>query len=151
MQEKNSPSIHFLPAKNVREKLTSICETVRQHFAKQKRILIAAPNEEAARYLNALLWKQPEESFLPHIWSESQTEECVAITFSKNNVNQAAVLLNLCPSVHSEWDSFEQIYDLFDETDPEKQKASESRHVYYTEKGCQIHFEPPIHLEVNDR
>ncbi|MBS4169161.1 DNA polymerase III subunit chi [Parachlamydia sp. AcF125] len=140
MKEKNYPLVDFFSVNNAREKLTSICQIVQHHFLKKKRLLIAAPNEEAAQYLNGLLWKYPEESFVPHIWTESPTEECVAITCSQDNVNRASILLHLGPSVHVKWGLFQQIYELFDQTDQEKQKASEARKAYYIEVGCQVNF-----------
>lgn len=130
--------VFFLPAQSVQIKLVSICQTVHQQFLKQKKVLLAVPNQEAARYLDTLLWKAPVESFTPHIWTDLETEESVAITCSSENINRASVLIHLCPDIHPKFKLFEEIYDLYDETDAEKRGASEMRQKKYTEHGCTI-------------
>lgn len=130
--------VFFLPAQNVQMKLTSICQVVHQQFLKQKRILLFAPNPEAAQYLDTLLWKSPPESFIPHAWTDFASSERVVITCSHENLNQASVLIHLCPDIHPNFKFFEVIYDLFDETDSIKKGASEMRQKKYVEHGCTI-------------
>jgi len=132
--------VSFLPATNNRNKLTSICQTVYYHFQKKEPILIRVPSEEAAKYVDALLWKCPEDSFLPHIRSEVNVQETVVITCSQENLNNAAILLNLCPLVHPSPQQFAYIYDLYDETDADKSKASEARKKHYMELEFPINF-----------
>jgi DNA polymerase-3 subunit chi len=132
--------VSFLPAPNNRTKLASICQTIHYHFQKKEPILIKVPTEEAAKYIDALLWKYPEESFMPHVRSEVPVQECVVITCSKENLNQAAILLHLCPTVHPSPQQFSYIYDLYDETDEDKHQASEARKKYYMELGYPINF-----------
>jgi len=121
------PKINILKVKSNHEKLQKLCQTVQYHFEKKEQLLIAVPNEEVARYIDQLLWKLPQDSFLPHKIASKECDINVIITTSMSNLNQAKVLINLLPGIHPLTSQFQIIYELYDETDPAKEMLSKER------------------------
>jgi DNA polymerase-3 subunit chi len=104
--------------------------------------LIAVPNFQAAQYIDNLLWRIPEESFIPHIIADAPTAEWIAITMQdQQNVNQAARLLNLCSTPSALYQQVEEVYDLYDETHPQKKDLSQQRLRLYQAKGLLVKSE----------
>lgn len=130
-----SPSIYFLEVADNAAKLQCICNTTLELFYKNKKILIAVATNEAAIYIDQLLWKQPEESFLPHVVSKSAVNDRVVITTAQANLNQAEVLINLCSDTPSNFKAYQTIYELMDLTHPEKKALSEKRLAAYKAAG----------------
>jgi DNA polymerase-3 subunit chi len=117
-------------------KIQLICTKAQEAVKYEKRLLIAVPNLQAAQYIDALLWRTPPESFIPHIISDTPITEWIAITMQEQcNVNQATRLFNLCPSPSALYQQVEEVYDLFDETHPQKTELSQQRLRHYQAKG----------------
>ena len=73
---------------------------------------------------------------MPHVIADTTTKEWIAITMqNKDNINQAPRLLNLCPLVPVLAHEMEEIYELYDETHPQKKELSEQRLREYQAKG----------------
>jgi DNA polymerase-3 subunit chi len=141
--KKNSVSkVLFYRVKDNTAKLHLICSKAQEAFKQEKRLLIAVPNLQAAQYIDTLLWRQPAESFLPHVITDSSVSEWIAITIQdQHNVNQAVRLLNLCSSPSPLYQHVEEVYDLFDETHPEKVELSQQRVQFYQSKGLLVKVE----------
>lgn len=138
---KNNPQVKvtFYHVKDNGAKIQLICTKAQEAFYQGKRLLIAVPNLQAAQYIEALLWRSPEESFMPHVIADTPTSEWIAITLQEqHNVNQAARLLNLCPNPSPLYQQVEEVYDLYDETHPQKSELSQQRLRFYQSKGLQI-------------
>ncbi len=128
----------FYRVKDNSAKIQWICAKAEDAIKQEQRLLITVPNFQAAQYIDSLLWKSPPESFIPHVVSDTQTSEWIAITLQNQvNVNEAAFLFNLCPSPHPEC-RFKEIYELFDVTDPQKAHLSEQKLLYYQNQGFTI-------------
>lgn len=131
--------VSFFQVKDNGTKIKVICNKAQESFALEKRLLIAAPNTEAANYVESLLWKLPEESFMPHVIAEAETAEWIAITTQdKINVNKAPRLLNLCPVPSLLYQFVDEVYDFFDETNPQKLELSQKRMEFYQSQGFLI-------------
>jgi DNA polymerase III subunit chi len=136
MENKPSIKVTFYLVKDNHSKIQLICDKAQEAFRQEKRLLIAVPTFQAAQYIDALLWRLPEESFIPHVIADTPTSEWIAITLQEvENVNKAVHLLNLCPMPTSLYQQVEEIYDLFDETHPEKRELSQQRFQFYQSKG----------------
>lgn len=135
---KNKPMIVFLRVTDNGSKTARICAIVQQHFEHGDRVLITVTNDEVAGYVDQLLWKLPEESFLPHQIVRGPSEERIAITTGKENYNKAKVLLNLCPEASPISSQFEMVYELLDETHPDKLRMSQQRQKDYQASGYNI-------------
>ena len=118
------PEYIFLTIKDNAAKLQAICDTVQRHFYKAEKMLILVSSDEAAHYIDQLLWKYSEESFIPHAIISSTSHERVAISKVRANLNQAAVLFNLRPEAATQISGpHTLIYDLLDETTPVRASA----------------------------
>jgi DNA polymerase-3 subunit chi len=119
-------------------KIQRLCSVVHDHFIKKDKILIVVPSNEAAIYLDKLLWKLPEESFTPHVLANVPTKEQVAITTATTNINQASVIINLLNSIHPNPGAVEVIYELLDLTSKEKEEASRQKQSAYRNAGHDV-------------
>jgi DNA polymerase III subunit chi len=133
-----TPRVIFISVKDNNSKLNVICQTVQNLFIQKKAVLILVPNEEAASYVDQLLWRLPEESFLPHRIAFNPTNEPVVITTKAENMNQAHVLFNLCPNASPIYRDFETIYELDDRTHPTKEQLSQQRKAFYASNNCLV-------------
>lgn len=138
MDEEIGKKVYFLRVTDAATKLNSICQVTHRHYNKKETILIAVPSQEAAVYLDQLLWRQPNDSFLPHVISEVPTQELVVITTSSANVNQAKIVINLCPAIPVNLGEYSIIYDLLDLTHPTKEQLSHKRQSAYQALGYEI-------------
>lgn len=127
-------NVVFLRAASPQQKLSLITETVEKLFLEGKRIQILAPNDASLNYIDDLLWAYKAESFLPHAISASATPEPLIITKSHDNLNKADILFNLLPTPPNPavLNQYAVIYDLLDETTPEKKAASEVKSQAYS-------------------
>lgn len=124
--------ITFHHVKTNGAKIDFICSKVHEIFHQEKKLLIIAPNFEAAVYLDELLWRVPEESFIPHKIVDTFSSESIAITMQNHqNINQASYVLNLSSVPSPLYTEVEQIYELMDQTDPKKMEASQKRLQFY--------------------
>ena len=117
----------FFQVRDVAIKLRRICETARSHFEKREHFLIFVEDDKGAQFVDELLWKRPETSFLPHRISDEATTEWIAITREKKNVNGARVAFNLCPTPLLIEGPFRIIYDFEDLTTSNKKNFSSLR------------------------
>ena len=126
------PKPIFLTISDNATKLRAIIETVEKHFLKAEKVLVLVGNDEAALYIDQLLWKLPEEGFTPHSIIAAQSKERVAITKVRANLNQADVLFNLRPEAAIQISGpHTLIYELIDQTHPSKHELSLERQKAY--------------------
>ena len=128
----------FFQVRDPMAKLKKICETAQSHFEKRDSLLILVEDERAEKFVDELLWKLPETSFLPHAIATLPTSEKIAITRVKKNLNEARIAFNLCPTPLSIDGPFKIIYELEDLTAPSKQKFSVLRFDAYKKMGFPI-------------
>ncbi len=124
--------VHFITVFDAASKLQAITQTIQEILDNGKRVLIAVPNQEAANFIDKLLWTTPEESFSPHAVVNGPSQELVAIAISPVNFNKAQVLINLNPQISPISSEFEAIYDLYDKTHPSKETLSQQRQEAYS-------------------
>lgn len=136
-----SPKITFIRVKDNQEKCACILQRAQAVFFEEKRLLIAVPNMEAAQYVDTLIWHTPEDSFIPHTIAQGPCQDWIAITTLSQNVNQAQILLNLSPQACSFYLAFEQVYELYDASHPQKEALAKQKLVDYQAKGILVSFE----------
>lgn len=130
------PLIIFISVQNNASKLDLISTKSLESLQTKKRLLITTPNLRAANYIDLLLWKSPEDSFIPHIVSDMPTNEWIVITLQNQvNNNQASRIINLCNETSPLYSSVEEVYELYDETHPEKLQLSQQKLQFYKSLG----------------
>lgn len=134
------PKVIFFPVKDTSTKLQAIVGVATHCFYAKTRLLFSVATYEAARYVDELLWKFPSESFLPHAILSRPSIELIGITMMPQNLNQAAVLFNLCPEASPLVASVSIIYDFIDETHPSKLEQALKRKEFYLRQGFTLSF-----------
>lgn len=119
-------------------KLKRIVEMAHFHFEKREPLLILVDDEKSQKFVDELLWKLPETSFLPHLATDTATTEPIAIAKVKNNVNSARIAFNLCASSLLIDSPFRIIYEFEDLTAPNKKNLSSQRFDSYKQAGFLI-------------
>lgn len=139
MMSKNLPRVVFLPVKDTSSKLHQIYKTVFDHFEKKEHFLLLVPDQTALEFVDSLLWRFPEESFLPHTAADRPCQDLIAITLIPENINSASAIFNLCPAPYfAPRDTVKTIFELEDLTSPQKKLLSQQRFEAYREAGYAI-------------
>jgi DNA polymerase-3 subunit chi len=125
----------FIKVTTPQIKQRKLCDVIQHHFESGENILITVPNSDAARYVDELLWRLPEESFLPHLIAEIPLEEPIVISTRSENLNNATVVFNLQSGASSLCGQIPTIYELMDETHPDRQSNSLERFTVYQKQG----------------
>ena len=133
-----STRVIFFQVQSPSAKLKFLCESAQSHFEKKEPFLILTEDLKAQGFVDELLWKSPSSSFLPHVATDEKTEEFIAITKTKNNVNQAKVAFNLCTTPLLIQTPFRIIYEFEDLTSPSKNRLSSLRFNAYKKEGFLI-------------
>lgn len=113
-----------------------MAETAQLHFQKKEKLLLFVEDEKAQKFVDELLWKFPATSFLPHVISDSETEEWIVISRTKQNLNGAKNAFNLCSTPLLL--PFRLIYDFEDLTASNKQTLSNLRFDAYKQNHFSI-------------
>lgn len=119
--------IVFFQVRDSQMKLSRLTETVRSHFEKKEHLILFVEDDKTLKYVDELLWKFPETSFLPHAIADEVTSDWVAIAKMKKNVNGARVAFNLCSTPLLIEAPFRVIYDFEDLTNPHRKNLSSLR------------------------
>lgn len=118
-------------------KLQKIVRAAHYHFQKKEPLLFVVDNDISAKYIDDLLWKMPQESFLPHIVTSSPTKELIAISSKKKSLNGANHFFNLT-NLPLLLEDFYVVYEFEDFTQPEKIKLAQFKYAQYRAKDFAI-------------
>ncbi|MBN1914618.1 MAG: DNA polymerase III subunit chi [Parachlamydiales bacterium] len=134
--EKNSKII-FLQIRIVRMKLQKIVHAAHYHFQKKEPLLFLVQDDMAAKYVDHLLWQLPEESFLPHVITNSPAKDLIVISSKKKNLNGASHFFNLTDAPLFFEESV-TVYEFEDYTHPSKIKIFQQKYNDYKAKNFAI-------------
>jgi len=138
----NTPSsstrVAFFLVRDNATKLQKIAEAAHTHFEKKEPFLILVEDERSQQFVDELLWKLPETSFLPHVVADEPTTDRIAICKSKKNVNSARIAFNLCPTPLLIEGPFRIIYEFEDLSSQTKKNLSSLRFDAYKQAGFLI-------------
>lgn len=129
------PPVTFLRVTDVHSKLMRICDTVFEHVSQGQKVLIAVDDDASAKFVDNLLWKLPEESFIPHTIADAECEDSVVITTVEKNLNNAFALISLRGAVSPMAKNFHAVYELSDHTVAKKLDLSRQRYASYQNEG----------------
>lgn len=137
MSTPSNTRVVFFQVNDNPSKLKKIVETAHLHFSKKEPFLIIV-EEAGLKFVDELLWKYPETSFLPHSIQNGETDELIVITKSRKNLNQAHIAFNLCPTALLLETPFKMIYEFEDLSAPIKKNLSSTRFDAYKSAGFLI-------------
>ncbi len=120
----------LLQVKDTKEKLQKICDTALHHFLQKEQLWILVPDKGALEFVDALLWRLPEESFLPH------GNPADLITSSTQNPIDTPHVFNLLATPYLT--PAKTLYDFEDLTSIEKRENSKKKYYAYRDAGFSI-------------
>jgi DNA polymerase IIIc chi subunit len=123
-------NIIFLIAKETSFKLLKICEIAKLLIEKKEPLLILVPDTAALHFVSDLLWRHPEEAFLPHPTS--------LLSIATEALEDGHNLFNLRPTAYTEKFLFKTIYEFEDYTSSERLQLSKVRYQSYRDLGLAI-------------
>lgn len=129
--------IVLFQVKENQSKIQKIVTTAHEHFGLKESLLFFVEDEKALHFMDDLLWRVPEQSFLPHSTSDLISRDRIVITKTKTNVNGSIFAFNLCPTPLL-MEGFKVIYDFEDLTSLPKKNLSSLRFQAYKEARMSI-------------
>jgi DNA polymerase IIIc chi subunit len=130
----NHKVVVFFSIKNAEEKLLKLVGAAHFHFSKKEKLLFFVKDELTENFVDDLLWKAPEESFLPH--QIGPTSDYISISKTLPEILPSFVFnLTTEPLINL---SCRRIYELEDLTSPQKKELSQKKIYSYREKGFLI-------------
>lgn len=115
-------NVIFFTVKETAAKLRKIAEIAKEYLEKKELLLILVPDQAALEFVDALLWRLPEEGFLPHPTTLLQID---------TQAREAAAIFNLKPLPYLEKPYVHTIFELEDYTSTEKLQLSKQRYASY--------------------
>lgn len=131
--------VTFFQVSTDEQKRNKIVQLAQDYFEKKEPLLILLPHEKALEYVDLLLWRLPQDGFLPHAIKDEPCADTIVLTTSDNNPNHARSILNLCPTpVNNKNLSFTRIYELEDLASSHKNKSAQDRYKNYKDQGYSV-------------
>ncbi len=131
----DKPEVIFLSVQDNKSKLGKIMGVIYDHYVSGERVLVRLPDEKAVAFLDDHLWQVPNDSFLPHEVAYDKSDEAVVLTTANRNLNDATILVHLCPEPSAMALRYRCVYDLKDETNTVQLERSRERYKAYRERG----------------
>lgn len=132
----------FFQVRDAAAKFKILTETACAHFEKKDPFLIVVEDDKAGLFVDELLWKTPPTSFLPHLFSDAPCQDKVVITKTKQNINQAKIAFNLCPTPLLIEGPFSLIYEFEDLSSSHKANLASLRFDAYKAARYRIEARP---------
>ena len=124
---------------NAEDKLQVACRLAGKAYAQKKRLLIFAPEADAARRIDRMLWTWPQLSFVPHCFAHDPLapQTPVLITADAPNRPDCEILLNLgaeCPPL---FERCARLLEVIGQDDEDRTRGRD-RYRFYKERGYAI-------------
>ena len=123
------------------DKIAAACALLGGAFAKNKPVLVYAPDEEVASGVDRMLWTQPALSFVPHCRSDSPLagETPILITGNLEKVPQDDRLMNLSHEVPPGFSRFHSLIEVVGQEPADRDSARE-RVRFYKDRGYEVRY-----------
>jgi DNA polymerase III subunit chi len=124
---------------NAGDRFQVACRLAGKVVAQKKRMLIYAPQPEAASRIDKMLWTWPAIGFVPHcaLHDPLAGETPVLIAPELEEAPQCELLLNLGAETPPHFERFERLLEIVAAEEAERQ-AGRDRYRFYQARGYQI-------------
>lgn len=124
---------------NAPDKLQVACRLAGKALRQGKRLLVYAPEPEAAQRIDRMLWTWPAIGFVPHCAARDPlaTETPVLIASDAEVPEGCPLLLNLGAECPPHFERFERLLEIVAAQDGDRQ-AGRARYRYYRDRGYPI-------------
>ena len=123
------------------DKLAAACALLGGAYAKNKPVLVFAPDKEVASGLDRLLWTQSALSFIPHCSSDSPLagETPILIADTLETLPQDERLMNLSHVVPPGFSRFHSLIEVVGREEADRDSARE-RVKFYKDRGYEVRY-----------
>jgi DNA polymerase III subunit chi len=124
---------------NAEDRFQVACRLAAKALAQKKRMLIYAPDPEAASRIDRLLWTWPAIGFVPHCTPHDPLagETPVLIASDAGASGDCGLLLNLGAECPPHFERFERLLEVVPTDDTGRQEGRE-RYRFYQARGYKI-------------
>jgi DNA polymerase III subunit chi len=124
---------------NAEDRFQVACRLAGKAVKQNQRLLIYAPQPEAASRIDKLLWTWPAVGFVPHCPTHSPlaAETPVLIASGDDTPEGCEVLLNLGAECPPHFERFPRLLEIVSSSDEEKD-SGRARYRFYRERGYKI-------------
>ena len=125
---------------NADSKLQAACQLVAKAAREQSRVVVYAPDQNAARSFDKLLWTYQAIGFVPHCLEGDplSAETPVVIAFDDSGLAHYRVLVNLHSESPPSFSRYERLIEVVG-TDEEDRQRARGRFRFYRDRGYEIH------------
>jgi DNA polymerase-3 subunit chi len=124
---------------NAQDRFQVACRLAGKALAQKKRLLIYAPEAEAADRIDKLLWTWPAIGFVPHCAPHEPlaAQTPVLISSDADTPETCELLLNLGTDCPPHFERFERLLEVVP-TDEAQRQAGRLRYRFYQMRGYKI-------------
>ena len=124
---------------NAEDRLLVACRLASKAAARNKRMLIYAPEADTASRIDKLLWTWQAIGFLPHCAASDElaAETPLLIASGEETPADCALLLNLSAQCPPHFARFERLFEVVGADEAER-AAGRGRYRFYVERGYKI-------------
>ena len=100
------------------------CSLALMTWERNQRVYVVAASETAAKQIDELMWQHPEGRFLPHaVAGDSNAAKTMINVGTLSALNQADVVINLCPEAVPQLEKYNRILEIVPFADREASRA----------------------------
>lgn len=124
---------------NADDRFQVACRLAGKALVQKKRMLIYAPEPEAASRIDKLLWTWPAIGFVPHCAPHDPlaAHTPVLVASDPGEVGDCGLLLNLGAQCPPHFERFERLLEVVS-TDAAEREAGRERYRFYQARGYKI-------------
>ena len=124
---------------NAEDRFQVACRLAGRAMAQKKRLLIYAPQPDAASRIDKMLWTWPAIGFVPHCAAHDAlaAETPVLIGAGGDGPQGCELLLNLSDETPPQFERFERLLEVVS-AEEEGRKAARERYKFYRDRGYPI-------------
>jgi DNA polymerase-3 subunit chi len=124
---------------NAEDRLQVACRLAAKAYSQKKRIVIYAPEGDAAGRVDKMLWTWQAIGFVPHVAAtdELAAETPVLIASGEETPAGCGLLLNLSSGAPPHFARFERLFEVVSADEAER-AAARDRYRFYQERGYKI-------------
>jgi DNA polymerase-3 subunit chi len=124
---------------NAADRFQVACRLAGKALAQKKRMLVYAPDPEAASRIDKLMWTWPATGFVPHCAPHDPLAADTPILIASGDETPPAceLILNLGADCPPHFERFERLFEVVP-TDEAERQAGRSRYRFYQTRGYRI-------------
>jgi DNA polymerase-3 subunit chi len=122
------------------DRLQVACRLAAKALAQDRRVLVFAPDGDAAKAVDRMMWTTPPIGFVPHVMADHRLagETPVVIARDADAMPHDDVLVNLGREQPAGFARFQRLIEIVGRDEDDKQ-AARTRYRFYRDRGYEIH------------